>query len=617
MPAPSISQQYFPSFQQQLQHQLYQLPLMPVAQQSIPRGSDSHGMISANPADRCGLHLIRGDAFDLRPQDPSTTAVSCADVADDVSISSSIRLADLISEYFEDCDEESVALDGSTALRTERSAQAQFHESRAGTAAFLPATNPARSNLGSQGEEANQRLSADYLDMQMQLTEQSQLRMVQSLAAMDGPVESALHNDVIAAMTDARACQANNPRGSSLNAAVAGRLRAMGYDAAVCTTQWDTSATMPEGSYEYIDVLVSAEPLARPPASARVSSTSPAPASPSPTFTRTAPLTAAPRSSLPPCAASSVSADGASPSPASATPASPSPASAIPQRFIIDLDFRAQFQIARPTREYACALESTPLIFVGRRERLARLVEVVSGAMRGALRAQGMHIPPWRKGEYLLAKWMAGVSQRVACEAKGEAKGMANGMQGEGEESKGEVGKRMEGKGEFLHAKWMAAGRQRVVCEAKGMEERMEGEGKERKGDVGKGSVGERMEGKGMEVKGVENGGVVQVDKVTIIADGAPYGGEDSHAPALSTVTSATSTADSAVAVKPAPAVNPFAPGALLPAATTAPVGRFHTSSAPGITVRASRGTVTPQASRHACPIARLASLSEQQAVGV
>ncbi|CAI5469794.1 unnamed protein product [Closterium sp. Yama58-4] len=387
---------------------------------------------------RCGLHLIRGDAFDLRLQDPSTMAVSRADVAGDASISSSIRLADLISEYFEDCDEESDALDGLTTLRTERSAQAQFHE----TASFLPAMNHARSNLGSLGEEANQRLSADYLDGQMHLTEQNQVRMVQSLAAMDGPVESALYADVIAAMTDARACHANDLRGSSLNAAVAGRLRAMGYDAAVCTTQWDTSLTMPEGgchtrvsilenaipvcatlfltllphvsprSYEYIDVLVSTKPLSRlppsaSPCSARVSFTSPAPASPSPTFTRTTPSTTAPRPSLPPCAASSVSADGASPSPASADGASPSPTSVTPQRFVVDLDFRAQFQIARPTREHASVLESTPLIFVGRQERLARLVEVVSGVMREALRAQGMHIPPWRKGEYLHAKWMA------------------------------------------------------------------------------------------------------------------------------------------------------------------------------------------------------------------
>ncbi|CAI5520440.1 unnamed protein product [Closterium sp. Naga37s-1] len=257
---------------------------MTVAQQSIPRGSDSP-RITSNPAGRFGLHLIQGDAFDPRPQDSSNTPVSFAD----------------------------------------------------------------------------------------------------SLAAMDDSVERALYADVIAAMTDARAklsCDdipSQELRGSSLNAAVAGRLRAMGYDAAVCATQWDTSPTIPE-------------------------------ASPPPTFTRTAPPSIVTRASPFLTSASSASVNGASAAPASA---------AVPQRFIIDVDFRAQFQIARPTREYAAALESTPLIFVGRSERLARLVEVVSGAMRGALRAQGMHVPPWRKWEYLHAKWMAAVSQRVVCEAKG------------------------------------------------------------------------------------------------------------------------------------------------------------------------------------------------------
>ncbi|CAI5981361.1 unnamed protein product [Closterium sp. NIES-65] len=236
---------------------------------------------------------------------------------------------------------------------------------------------------------------------------------------MDDSVERALYADVIAAMTDARAklsCDdipSQELRGSSLNAAVAGRLRAMGYDAAVCATQWDTSPTIPEGSYEYIDVLTSANPPAPSHPSASPCSTVFDPilhrcdnkASPPPTFTRTAPPSIVTRASPFLTSASSASANGAS--------------AAVPQRFIIDVDFRAQFQIARPTREYAAALESTPLIFVGRSERLARLVEVVSGAMRGALRAQGMHVPPWRKWEYLHAKWMAAASQRVVCEAKG------------------------------------------------------------------------------------------------------------------------------------------------------------------------------------------------------
>ncbi|CAI7861261.1 unnamed protein product [Closterium sp. NIES-53] len=376
---------------------------MTVAQQSIPRGSDSP-RITANPAGRFGLHLIQGDAFNPRPQDSSNTPVSFADVA----IPSSMHLDDLISEYLEEGDQDRDALDG-LMLRTE------LHGVAASTT--MRASHPARPIL-------NRRLSADYLDRQMQMAEQNQLRLIQSLAAMDDSVERALYADVIAAMTDACAklsCDdipSQELRGSSLNAAVAGRLRAMGYDAAVCTTQWDTSPTMPEGSYEYIDVLTSANPPAPSHASASPCSTlldsifhrCDNIASPPPTFSRTTSPTIVTRASPFLTSASSASANSASAAPASA---------AVPQRFIIDVDFRAQFQIARPTREYAAALESTPLIFVGRSERLARLVEVVSGAMRGALRAQGMHVPPWRKWEYLHAKWMAAVSQRVVCEAKG------------------------------------------------------------------------------------------------------------------------------------------------------------------------------------------------------
>ncbi|CAI5530106.1 unnamed protein product [Closterium sp. Naga37s-1] len=328
-----------------------------------------------------------------------------------------MHLEDMISEYLEEGDfegdQDRDALDG-LMLRTELHGEAASNTVRA--------AHPAQSQL-------NRRLSADYLERQMQSTEQNQLRMIQSLAAMDDSAERALYADVIAAMTDARACHASNGaaksscddiqsqelRGSSLNAAVAGRLRAMGYDAAVCTTQWDTSPSIPEGSYEYIDVLISANSLAPAHASASPSSTLVSstfhntPSPPSPTFTRTtsSPTTANAASLFP--RASSASANGAAVAPAFDAP----PSDATPQRFIIDVDFRAQFQIARPTREYAAALESTPLVFVGRAERVARLVEVVSGAMRGALRAHGMHVPPWRKGEYLHAKWMAALSRRV------------------------------------------------------------------------------------------------------------------------------------------------------------------------------------------------------------
>jgi len=77
------------------------------------------------------------------------------------------------------------------------------------------------------------------------------------------------------------------------------------------------------------------------------------------------------------------------------------------ERVIVDLDFRAQFQVARPTPQCEAALLAAPVVFVGRAERLQQLVDALSDACRASLKGQGMHLPPWRKGEYLRAKWLA------------------------------------------------------------------------------------------------------------------------------------------------------------------------------------------------------------------
>ncbi|CAI5480401.1 unnamed protein product [Closterium sp. Yama58-4] len=85
-----------------------------------------------------------------------------------------------------------------------------------------------------------------------------------------------------------------------------------------------------------------------------------------------------------------------------------------PERLIVDLDFRAQFQVARPTPQYSYILQLTPVSFVGCPDRLHRLVEILSEAMRLSLHAQGMHVPPWRRHPYLSAKWTAVYSRHIS-----------------------------------------------------------------------------------------------------------------------------------------------------------------------------------------------------------
>lgn len=77
------------------------------------------------------------------------------------------------------------------------------------------------------------------------------------------------------------------------------------------------------------------------------------------------------------------------------------------ERLLIDIDFRSEFEIARPTKTYKTILQTLPYIFVGKPDRLQRIIAVVSEAVQQSLKKKGMHIPPWRKAEYVKAKWLS------------------------------------------------------------------------------------------------------------------------------------------------------------------------------------------------------------------
>ncbi|CAL5395382.1 unnamed protein product [Camellia sinensis] len=76
-------------------------------------------------------------------------------------------------------------------------------------------------------------------------------------------------------------------------------------------------------------------------------------------------------------------------------------------RVLIDIDFRSEFEIARSTGSYKAILQSLPHIFVGRADRLHQIVSILSEAARQSLKKKGMYIPPWRKAEYMTAKWLS------------------------------------------------------------------------------------------------------------------------------------------------------------------------------------------------------------------
>lgn len=77
------------------------------------------------------------------------------------------------------------------------------------------------------------------------------------------------------------------------------------------------------------------------------------------------------------------------------------------ERVMIDIDFRSEFEIARSTKAYKAILQILPYIFVGKCDRLQNIVTLASEAAKQSLKKKGMHVPPWRKVEYVKAKWLS------------------------------------------------------------------------------------------------------------------------------------------------------------------------------------------------------------------
>ncbi|KAL3682555.1 hypothetical protein R1sor_000577 [Riccia sorocarpa] len=78
-----------------------------------------------------------------------------------------------------------------------------------------------------------------------------------------------------------------------------------------------------------------------------------------------------------------------------------------PERLIVDLDFRTQFEIARPSQEYKALLQIVPTIFVGKADRLMQVLNVLFEATKKSMKKKNIPLAPWRKAEYIKSKWFS------------------------------------------------------------------------------------------------------------------------------------------------------------------------------------------------------------------
>lgn len=79
-----------------------------------------------------------------------------------------------------------------------------------------------------------------------------------------------------------------------------------------------------------------------------------------------------------------------------------------PSWLIVDMDFKSQFELARPTPAYKELTDTLPHVFVGTEDKLNKIISLLCSAAKQSLRERGLHIPPWRTATYMQSKWLAG-----------------------------------------------------------------------------------------------------------------------------------------------------------------------------------------------------------------
>ncbi|XP_022726701.1 uncharacterized protein LOC111282730 [Durio zibethinus] len=75
-------------------------------------------------------------------------------------------------------------------------------------------------------------------------------------------------------------------------------------------------------------------------------------------------------------------------------------------RVIIELNFRAEFEMARANEDYNKLIAQIPELLVIKAERLKALIKILCGAAKKSMKEKKMHLAPWRKHKYMQAKWL-------------------------------------------------------------------------------------------------------------------------------------------------------------------------------------------------------------------
>lgn len=92
-------------------------------------------------------------------------------------------------------------------------------------------------------------------------------------------------------------------------------------------------------------------------------------------------------------------------------------------RIIVDMRFREQFCICRPTPRYEELLRRTPPVFVGPLAKLLCGARVLCREMEASFAHRGMPLPPWRRSVCVMYRWSSLLSRSSRSEPGGSGPG--------------------------------------------------------------------------------------------------------------------------------------------------------------------------------------------------
>lgn len=90
-------------------------------------------------------------------------------------------------------------------------------------------------------------------------------------------------------------------------------------------------------------------------------------------------------------------------------------------RYIVEVYLVEEFEIARPTSQYASLLEYFPKIYVGKLGELKQTVRIMSRAIKQSMKSKDMAMPPWRRKGYMTAKWFGSYKRTTNAVPTGKA----------------------------------------------------------------------------------------------------------------------------------------------------------------------------------------------------